>query len=809
MPLDKTPPSIDAPYNFVPLSPWVHTPDWGWQVSQDLPFRDGLCGHLDLTITAESPILVGRERRRSEEPSAQQAGQAHPYRLPDGRYALPGTALKGMIRNVVEIASFSRMAAVDDVRHGLRDISSTYVKDSYTAKVRDGGQSRMRTGFMRLGPDGLPEITPCAMVRLDHRALETWLGVKAPIFPADRAVAKKYATWEQTCAKARQDPKTLQFTPLAWEATDLSSGTKIGVAVLTGQVSDSQQKDKTGKQTGKHRDFVFYDERPDDAFAPSRQEWSDFLFVHGDQATRDAEGMSWPGYWKGRYWNGDAIPVFYLRDGDKTRIGLAYMPRLAGDFSVHELRDHTSPGHGQGGANPDFAETLFGKVGDRPDACLRGRVTFHHAVASERRAPQATEATILNGPKASYFPNYLRQPAGPDGRLRDGEGYATCLATAQNPKPELRGWKRYPARPEGDAKVQDLTDEQKAPNKKKVQVILHPLPKGTQFTTRLDFHNLRTEELGALCWALTWGGAQGLRHGLGMGKPFGFGQVTIAITGADLRPNLPDAPGTTWEDARDAFVDYMDRHYAEAHRGATWRTSPQIKALLGMADPAKASQFKGALKHMRLEPKKKDNEFLKAKQSALVLLSYVEGDHPRTRAEVAAEQEAAEARLRAEAAARAEAERLRLEEEATREEADRLRMIEAQAKAEREAAERAEAQRRQAEWDAKPPEQKRIIETRREVERFLAFEENQRRTQREALQGRLNALAKEAAGWSRAEDRNQAADFLDATYSDPKVGWTDPGLNKQKREKQEKKRRALIAAVRSGAAGSAEGAAGD
>lgn len=783
------PNSIDAPYNFVPLSVWVHTPDWAWQVSHDMPFRDGLCGHLDLTLTAETPILVGRERRRNEEPGAQQAGQAHPYQLPDGRYAVPGTALKGMIRNVVEIATFSRMGMVDDVRHGLRDISGRYVAASYTAKVRD----RIQTGFMRLGPDGLPRITPCSMVRLDRRTLETWLGVNAPIFPADRAVAKKYATWEKICTEAKQDPKVLHFTPLAWEATDLGKGATVGVPVLTGQVSDSQQKDKTGKQTGKHRDFVFYDERASAAFAPTRQEWGDFLFVHGDQATRDAEGMSWPGYWKRRYWNGDAVPVFYLSDGNKTRIGLAYMPRLAGDFSVHEMRDHTSAEHGNTDGVPDFAETLFGKVGAQPGACLRGRVTFHHAVAVGRYRPQATDATILNGPKASYFPNYLQQPAGPDGRLRAGKGYATCLATADNPEPELRGWKRYPARPVAEAKVQALTDEQRS--NKKVQVVLNPLPSGTRFTTRVDFHNLRTEELGALCWALTWGGAEGLCHGLGMGKPFGFGRVSIAITGADLRPNRPNAPKTTWEEARDAFIAYMDQRHAAAHNGATWRASPQIKALLGMADPAKASQFKGALRHMRLEPKKKVNEFVQAKQSALVLMGYVEGDHPRTSAEVAAKQKAAEDRLR--------------EELAAREEAERCQMLEAQARAEREAAELAEAERRRAEWDAKPAEEKRVIETQQEVERFLALDENERRTQRNGLLGHLNSLAKEAAAWSQEADRNRAADLLEATYGDPKVGWTDPGINKKRRERQEAKRRRIIADVRAGSTGAEQGTADD
>ncbi|HFD17052.1 MAG TPA: hypothetical protein ENJ38_12220, partial [Rhodospirillales bacterium] len=54
--------------------------------------------------------------------------QVHPFRLPDGRYAIPGSSLKGLIRAVVEIAGFGRMRMVDDIRPGLRDISGKYVK---------------------------------------------------------------------------------------------------------------------------------------------------------------------------------------------------------------------------------------------------------------------------------------------------------------------------------------------------------------------------------------------------------------------------------------------------------------------------------------------------------------------------------------------------------------------------------------------------------------------------------------------------------------------------------------------------------
>ncbi len=749
------PACIDAPYNFVPLANWVHCPDWAPLVSHDIPFRDGLCGHLDLVITAHTPILVGREQTAQERATKDQAGQVFPYQLPDGRYALPGTALKGMIRNVVEIASFSRMSLVDDQRYGLRDISGQYVSAAYTARVRNN----VRTGWMCLGPDGLPRITPCAMVRLSHRDMETWLNEKAPIFSADRSVAKKYRRWLEICTKHSVSPVVLRFYPLDGHATALGRGGEQGTPVFTGQISDST---KTG---GKQRDFVFYAPDESSKFAPGRDDWNDFLFVHGDQQKKDSESMSWPGYWKDVYWSGSQVPVFYLRDKHKTRIGLAYMPRLAGDFSVSEMIEHTNREHlqGQGRGPCDFAEALFGTVSDRPERCLKGRVTFQHAIAQTQPKTTVVGPTILNGPKASYFPNYIAQNADPKTWTLRGGAYATCLSTNENPEPEVRGWKRYPVRT--DSKHQQLTDEQE--KNKSVQVKLNPLEAKTVFISRVHFHNLKPVEFGALCWALTWGGTDQLRHSLGMGKPFGFGQISIAIDPdrVELRRNCDANPETSWQACRDAFIEHME---SVAQRcGHHWRDSVQIRALLGMADPANAARATGKLAHMRLEPKKRINDFLDAKAKALVLAEYPQTTHPATWKEQ-------------EQARHAEQERI----------ASERAVIERQAQD-------AEDQRRvQAEWEALPEEQKLIAVTRKEIEAYLLLGEYQQHQKRPAIMSHINKLIDAALTWTSREYRTETSSLLELAFDS--IGWSDPGQKRDKREKQERKRRERIVMIRNG-----------
>lgn len=197
------PNSIDAPYNFVPLAEWVYIPQWGWRVSHDLPFRNGLSGHLDLTITAHTPILVGREQRRGERACDQHPGQVHPYQLPDRCYALPGTALKGMIRNVVEIAGFSRMGMVDERRLGVRDLtgglpayqskmSETVAFNTFKAKAKSGWLS-FDAAF------GAWMIQPCEYARVEHGLLKAYLGKQwVTITKKDRPTAKeKYDAWDK------------------------------------------------------------------------------------------------------------------------------------------------------------------------------------------------------------------------------------------------------------------------------------------------------------------------------------------------------------------------------------------------------------------------------------------------------------------------------------------------------------------------------------------------------------------------------------------------------------------------------------
>lgn len=145
----------------------------------------------------------------------------------------------------------------------------------------------------------------------------------------------------------------------------------------------------------------------------------------------------------------------------------------------------------------DLAECIFGKVkGDS----LRGRVLFSHA---ELKTPviKTDEGEAYCGqPKASYDPIY-----------RDGN--------------YLKGWKRYPVR----SNVSEIPEVAEG-NEEYAQHFI-PLAAGSVFGCDMRYFNLKREELGALLYAMNF--FEGAIYSIGFGKPYGFGQVTIELSGND------------------------------------------------------------------------------------------------------------------------------------------------------------------------------------------------------------------------------------------------------------------------------------
>ena len=638
-----------APYGFVPMTDKVFLPDWAPSVSQDVPFQDGVCGVLDLTLTAKTPIFV----RGAHDPTAFFQGPTGP--------AIPGSGLRGAIRNIVEIASHGWMRRVNDHRYGVRDLQNQRLYVRHMAGIMPSVQGKniplpkVVAGWLQKPKvvGAVAQITPCHFAKVHYSLLmEPARRAQARGYEPGRrqSAVQKYKSWGLTKGidAATSEALTVSATVDGlrqrrpdWlglnfgRVSNLGTGTQ-GRLVFTGQPSP-WSPDRPGRPGGgnpKQHDFFFYEDHESNRLPKltvTAEQMEAFEFIHCDGAQQHslnkgrARNEEWQ-FWHSAFNDGERVPVFFLVEGGKLRaFGLAMMFRLAYDNSVLDAVRNSQTGINRD-SRADLAELIFGHVplarkgkGAEQEWLLKGRVSFGLMSAQGQVKPLPEVKAVLGAPKASYYPNYIEQrpdrPGAPPPNGKDS--YATFMD--ENVK--LRGFKRYRVQPSVVAsKLPDVGDKNR-PNEN-VQTRFSPLPAGTRFTGQLRVHNLRPAELGAVLWALDFGQAEGCLHMIGMARPLGYGACSIEISDARLIPNDSEAAEVSLADrlaaARAAFAKVMDAHCGGEGK---WSRSRAILELQELARPlAENSPHRS---HMSIGvmgyDNRKVNEFVEAKRAAMVL----------------------------------------------------------------------------------------------------------------------------------------------------------------------------------------------
>ena len=550
---------LKTPYNFVPLSPFVLYPEWASLASHDHPFVDGLSGHLSFSLTTKTSLSVGGQQ---EPATADHAGKIHFYRTPEGTPAIPGSTLKGMLRNVLATAAFGRMSQIEERKFSVRDILNTGTH-YYNQIVKQ----KARAGWLRFH-QGQWQVQPCQYTRLHQQELINAFGLEVNQWKRASTVKARYGLLKGL--------REIQFdiephkTKQEGTATAVGKGAVAGTVVVTGQPGQSFD----GGRSAKKWEFIFYQDQESEWFAVPDSALSDFLFVHENSE-------EWAFFQKGEHGQ-EAIPVFWHGSQAKsmTSMGLAQMYRLAQKNSLHDALRNTSAHH-LDDARADLPELIFGRLrpgeGQADDWGLRGRVNIGMLVPDTDKVDlRWTKDTVLSSPKPSFYPAYLKQ-----------EADSPRPMTLDSKAPELRGWKRYPVKPERvQSPPSDVTN--------KVKVSLETVSADTNFNGTIRFHNLRPVELGALLWVLDFGRRDQLCHSLGTGKPYGLGQAQLSVHPEQCKiiPNDRTAlkeitPSQILEAARRIFIGYMDSAWlAVTENGAKgWEKSPQVNNLLAMADP--------------------------------------------------------------------------------------------------------------------------------------------------------------------------------------------------------------------------------
>jgi CRISPR-associated protein (TIGR03986 family) len=550
---------ITAPFNFVPLSEKVMFPSWSENISHDIPFEDGESGIIDITITAKSPIFI--RDHENEERFSQHSGQ----------YYIPSTSVKGMIRSVLEIMSFSKMRpeSYNDSTYAVRDLNNRelYMSNMTPDKISCGWLKKEGNKYI---------IEDCGTPgRIKHEEIDKVLNIKfAAKFKSgvfknkaeDKTATKKYdlVDFENLTHHFKFIKKDVNRDIYEYD----KNSNKIGTIVLTGQPSGRSEPEGK-KASGKVYEFLFFEKIKD--LVLDELVYEKFKFAYfDDRTTEPKESPDWT-FWKKKLISGAKIPVFFQKQGGAVKhFGLSYLYKLP---YTHSVKDGIFDIH----ANPrsDMSEGIFGYVSKSTQDALKGRVEFSHFKAASGMKELESRTEILGTPRASYYPIYVQQ---------NGKLFSTFMDNGF----AIAGRKRYPIHKSNKPSSTEDTGNDN------VGTTFTPLKEGVIFQGKLRYHNLKRIELGALLSSLTFHNTQEAYHNIGLAKSLGYGKIKLELSMTqDIAPYLKE------------YEMFMMQEIQN------WHESTQIKELLSMACEQENAK-NSSLRYMSLESfrdnKKTDQE---------------------------------------------------------------------------------------------------------------------------------------------------------------------------------------------------------
>lgn len=564
--------TASAPYNFVPLPEKIisivrdalELPD------HDTYDRERHSGYFDVTLTTRSPLYIrgpvsDKDFSRQEQ-DIQVKNKPEFFHTGDERTpVIPGSSLRGMLRALLEIVSYSKMQWVSEKQLFFRTVENTTIGQNYRIRMGD----HVETGFLfRRGDTYCIKVCSMARVRRSMIGNPIYIGNSPNRIPHWQGQPRQYApVW----VKFRTDNSAVD-TPnlvekLSYQKCD---GMAEGRLVITGDVPRKKKEFvfllpvKDAEEICASDDII--NRLHDDDQLTQWQEEA-FPINRPNPDYRERNGM----LGKAPVAPGD--PVFFLRENGKlTFIGRARMFRLPYkqrpiDLVPRELRQAT---------NIDYAESLFGFVrtpqqlselgADVPQGDKRrayaGRVLVTDGVLQSDSADiwlakDFIIPRILATPKPTAFQQYLTQQHPDDKKRLDHYD----SKPPDSDETTIRGHKLYWH--QGLGTDQGLTLEQIRAAIKESALVdpddkqhtrFRPLKPGVTFSFRVHFENLSDSELGALCWTLHPRGEPERRycHHLGMGKPLGMGAVELHarlhIINRSLRyQTLFNSSGDDWQ----------------------------------------------------------------------------------------------------------------------------------------------------------------------------------------------------------------------------------------------------------------------
>lgn len=646
-----------APYNFVPLNknviPAKH-PDFEQghpTFDQYYPDIKGYnTGYIECELETLTPLYIRDTLDRQELAERKESKEIPDFFSPAGKIRIPGSSLRGMVRTLVEIVSWSKFGFFDDKNLYYRGLADQSIdsRDEYSGKMTSRDNKGRSKGKMSAG----------------YLVKE---GVNYFIIPAQKdEQGRQYR-------QIRRDNAQRICRKIGARYKEFSSyKLDDGYLVISGRMPN------------KKREWIINPKSSEDRIP--------VLHLDIESYRKDKNRVPEADLLAKLKGSRDEVPCFYVtwkdvdpdnkheedcKKRERVSFGHTGMFRIAYEKSIEALIPINSR---ENKKIIDISEAIFGKTPDRssevPD--FAGRVFFEDASCHSKSPYLSDEefvTQILATPNPTTFQHYLSQDFE---KVKYRGRSVRGLKHYNSSNTEISGWKSYWHKKNGDAwksdtikmKESDWEEFLKTGNidrtslrdvieiKRKYVFInlkrlksydennmlykkflgfffkiknpyskIKPIKPEVGFSFRIRFENLSQVELGALLFVLKL--PPGCHHKLGMGKPLGLGSVKITprliISSRperyrNLMEPSKDGGRYTWttkekecnfeapgENPINCFVDHITKHekLKEEMKGITnlWE-APRLKtlrALLNYTDNIEIPKWNERTDYMGLE----------------------------------------------------------------------------------------------------------------------------------------------------------------------------------------------------------------
>lgn len=507
----QKPKPIKSPYNFVPLNKQVYIPDWWDKVSHDIPFEDGIDGSIEVTWKNISPLFI-RDASVGKGEFSMHIAEQNGTRS----YFIPGASLKGMLRSVISILSFGKMEQYENQYFGHRDFDTKLPEGRKYAK----NMENIKFGWLEKQPDETFVLYPCKGEYKKIGISKVKNKFRGSYLPSNNVWKTNY--------RLRVKNKLFPYFD-----------------------NNKYRLFCTGKINGKKHELLI----PADTkkgIALNDKIIESFLTVYAPT----------PGFFKNfvSYLDeGERIPVSFIytpeRGTEKNiAIGMGRMLRYPYKQDINTLVNNEQKISQTG---YDLCETMFGQIDNQNNQnSLKGRVQIGNAMIQDNVSDNELLSEVkgvLGEPKASFYPLYLKQ----DVRNK--------YRTYENAE-SIAGRKRYRIHEGGT--VVNLPQGNGNSN---VMTRFRPIPRNQTFKMRINIHNLKPVELGALLLAIKL--KQGAFHNIGMAKAYGYGKLISENIELNLRGEE--------QHSVDHYINLF-KSTMEAFTNNKWSNSDVITSLLGI-----------------------------------------------------------------------------------------------------------------------------------------------------------------------------------------------------------------------------------